>query len=91
VITVASRELKNRLGRYLRLVREGEEVRVTDRGEPVAFIVPFLSEGGSGIDDLRRVVAKGSVTLASGRLQRSRPVVLTHGPSIAQMIAGDRR
>ena len=38
--TVGSRELKNRLGRYLRLVRRGETILVTDRGKPVAHIVP---------------------------------------------------
>ena len=31
--TVGSRELKNRLGRYLGLVRRGETIIVTDRGK----------------------------------------------------------
>lgn len=91
MITVASRELKNRLGKYLRLVRAGEPVRVTDRGHPVACIVPMASETGSGADDLVRVLARGGVTLGTGRLQRSKPVVLNAGPSVAEMIAEDRR
>jgi len=33
---VGVRELKNRLSEYLRLVRGGEEILVTDRGEVVA-------------------------------------------------------
>lgn len=33
---VGVRELKNRLSEYLRLVREGEDILVTDRGEVVA-------------------------------------------------------
>ena len=33
---VGVRELKNRLSEYLRLVRHGEEILVTDRGEVVA-------------------------------------------------------
>lgn len=33
---VGVRELKNRLSEYLRLVRAGEEILVTDRGEVVA-------------------------------------------------------
>jgi hypothetical protein len=33
---VGVRELKNRLSEYLRLVRNGEEVLITDRGEVVA-------------------------------------------------------
>jgi antitoxin (DNA-binding transcriptional repressor) of toxin-antitoxin stability system len=36
VKTVGVRELKNRLSEYLRLVRRGERVLVTDRGQVVA-------------------------------------------------------
>lgn len=34
--TVGIRELKSRLSEYLRLVRGGEEVLITDRGEVIA-------------------------------------------------------
>jgi len=37
---VGIRELKNRLSEYLRLVREGEVVMVTDRGEAIAELRP---------------------------------------------------
>ena len=36
MIAVGVRELKNRLSEYLRRVRGGEEILVTDRGEVVA-------------------------------------------------------
>jgi len=35
---VGIRELKNRLSEYIRMVRSGEEILVTDRGEVVAEI-----------------------------------------------------
>lgn len=38
--TVGVRELKNRLSEYIRQVRSGEGVLVTDRGEVVAEISP---------------------------------------------------
>jgi antitoxin (DNA-binding transcriptional repressor) of toxin-antitoxin stability system len=38
--TVGVRELKNRLSEYIRYVRSGEGVLVTDRGEVVAEISP---------------------------------------------------
>ena len=38
--TVGVRELKNRLSEYLRQVRSGETVLVTDRGEVVAELTP---------------------------------------------------
>jgi antitoxin (DNA-binding transcriptional repressor) of toxin-antitoxin stability system len=36
MIAVGIRELKNRLSEYLRMVRRGEEILVTDRGEVIA-------------------------------------------------------
>jgi antitoxin (DNA-binding transcriptional repressor) of toxin-antitoxin stability system len=38
--TVGVRELKNRLSEYIRRVRSGEGVLVTDRGEVVAELSP---------------------------------------------------
>ncbi len=40
VQTVGVRELKNRLSEYLRRVRLGERILVTDRGEVVAELLP---------------------------------------------------
>ena len=42
---VGIRELKNRLSEYIRLVREGEVVMVTDRGEVVAELRPPVAGG----------------------------------------------
>jgi prevent-host-death family protein len=38
--TVGIRELKNRLSEYLRRVKAGETVIITQRGEPVGQIMP---------------------------------------------------
>ena len=38
--TVGLRELKNRLSEYIRQVRSGEGVLVTDRGQVVAELAP---------------------------------------------------
>jgi prevent-host-death family protein len=93
VVTVASKELKNRLGKYLSIVRGGESVRITDRGRPVACILPASTpQEQQTAELLATLVAKGSVTLGSGKLpQRRKPAVLTPGKSIAEMIAEDRR
>jgi antitoxin (DNA-binding transcriptional repressor) of toxin-antitoxin stability system len=37
---VGLRELKNRLSEYVRIVRGGEGIQVTDRGQVVAELVP---------------------------------------------------
>jgi prevent-host-death family protein len=56
--SVGLRELKNRLSEYVREVRAGEAVLVTDRGEVVAELVP----PGSAAD--KRGVRSGLVAFA---------------------------
>ena len=58
--TVGLRELKNRLSEYVREVRSGEAVLVTDRGEVVAELVP----PGQATD--ARAAPSGLVALARG-------------------------
>lgn len=54
--TVSVSELKARLSHYLRVVKQGGEVQVLDRGIPVARLAPVNTEG----DDTReRLVAAG--------------------------------
>jgi prevent-host-death family protein len=61
--TVGLRELKNRLSEYVRDVRSGDGVLVTDRGEVVAELVP------PGQATYGRGVPSGIVALArAGRL-----------------------
>jgi prevent-host-death family protein len=62
---VGVRELKTRLGSYLRQVRRGQTIVVTDRGEPVAELRP-ISAAKSGVGaELDRLVALGRLTRAS--------------------------
>ena len=57
---VGARELKVRLGTYLRRVREGQTLVITDRGQPVAELRPITAE--VGIDTiLAKLEASGSV------------------------------
>jgi prevent-host-death family protein len=59
--TVGSRELKIRLGTYLRRVRNGQRLVVTDRGHPVAELRPI--EAGTATDAiLAELEARGMVT-----------------------------
>jgi prevent-host-death family protein len=73
--SVGLRELKNRLSEYVREVRSGEGVLVTDRGEVVAELLPpgqALDESGvpSG---LMALVRKGQLTLGASNEARLYP------------------
>jgi prevent-host-death family protein len=41
MIRTSSSQLKAKLGRFMRAVRSGHEIIVTDRDEPVARLVPY--------------------------------------------------
>jgi prevent-host-death family protein len=58
---VGARELKVRLGTYLRRVRQGHRLVVTDRGQPVAELRPIGGEAGAGAV-LAELDARGVVT-----------------------------
>ena len=64
---VTLKELKNRLSAYLRHVKNGEVVLVTDRGKVVAELrQPRVDRPPSTLDDaLERLHAKGVLALAS--------------------------
>ncbi|HEY5047066.1 MAG TPA: type II toxin-antitoxin system prevent-host-death family antitoxin [Rhizomicrobium sp.] len=67
--TVGLRELKNHLSEYVRYVRDGETVSVTDRGEVVAELVPPRRQEGipSGLEEM---ATRGEVRLGK-RLTRA--------------------
>jgi prevent-host-death family protein len=93
MVTVASKELKNRLGRYLQMVKEGQTVRITDRGTPIGCILPLAKPAqAQEFAQLSRLLAAGGITLGTGKLRkRWKPAQLKAGPSTAEMIAEERR
>ena len=90
--TVGSRELKNRLGQYLKMARRGETLTVTDRGKPVAQIVPVNPNGelrGSLDDVLKQMEAEGHLRLGKRPFRRFKPVRVK-GKPLSEIILEDR-
>lgn len=63
-ITIGIRELQQHASRYLRRVRAGETITVTDRGEPIAEIRPIPHKETV----LERLVREGRARPAQGDL-----------------------
>lgn len=65
-------DLKARMSEYLARVKSGEEVLVTDRGRPVARLVPVgietMADDETERTRLRPMEREGLVRLGSGRL-----------------------
>jgi len=90
---VGSREFKNRLGRYLRAVRKGQTLLITDRGTPVAKVSPPEQDFDSQLtftDVLKKLEAEGKIRLAKRPLGKFRAVKIKGKPA-SQTILEDRR
>jgi antitoxin (DNA-binding transcriptional repressor) of toxin-antitoxin stability system len=74
---VGLRELKNRLSEYVRQVRKGEGVLVTDRGEVVAELAPpGRSAGDAAIPaGLVALARQGLVTLGAANSSEVYPAL----------------
>ena len=66
--TAAVSELKDSLSEYLAKVKAGEELLVTDRGQPVARIVPVVRTGEGIPSHLRALERAGLVRVGTGAL-----------------------
>lgn len=87
---VGVREFKTRLGRYLRQVRAGRTLTVTDRGVPVATIAPVDMTGQSAEERLSRLRAEGTVTGAGRPLSRTVNQIEGRGPLFSATIGEER-
>ncbi len=71
--SVGVRELRQRASELLRLVAQGEKVEITDRGHPVALLVP-LPDG----TPLERMQAAGDIEAATqDHADLPKPLVLS--------------
>ncbi len=86
--TVGIRELRHDLSGYLRRVKGGERLVVTDRNRPVALLTPLPEDE----DPWERLIAEGKVTPATGRIQDLPPPLKQDGgPTLSETLEEMRR
>lgn len=86
IVEAGVRELRDHLSRYLKLVREGAEVTVTDHGRAVARLVPLDRPR-----PLERLIAEGIVTPRPAAKQpRTRRPIQALG-TVSDLVAEQRR
>jgi prevent-host-death family protein len=86
--TVGIRELKSRLSHYLRQVKGGATLLITDRGRPIGRIVP----AGLPLEDRLQTMVEAGLVAWSGRsLPSTRPVATIQGQqTVADLLLEDR-
>jgi prevent-host-death family protein len=78
---VGIRQLRNQLSKWVARVRNGEEVTITDRGKPVARLVPV--DGESKFD---RLVHEGVITPARSKRRTIAKPVDVPGVALSEFI-----
>ncbi len=81
---IGVRELRQHASRYLTRVANGETLEVTDRGRPVARLVPI------GSDAWTDLVAAGKVTLAADNADIAEEVPGDYGIDASAKLANLR-
>ncbi|MEK7402855.1 MAG: type II toxin-antitoxin system prevent-host-death family antitoxin [Gemmatimonadota bacterium] len=87
---VGSRELKTRLGAYLRRVRDGDVILVTDRSEPIAELRPIAGSADPALAALRKAAAAGLVTLPRQRAVARFAAIASRGRTASSAVLSDR-
>lgn len=88
-VTVGTRELKNRLSEYLRRVKAGEMITVTERGKPIGQIVPVWPTLKARLEQLVQV---GIVEWSGERLPPYQPKAANRSRKLlSELVAEERR
>jgi prevent-host-death family protein len=86
---VGIRELKNKLSHYLKAVRQGEKLAVTDRGAVIAYITP--AEKSDEYERLVRLIRDQKASWKGGKPAGSKHPAKTSGKPISQIVIEERR
>ena len=85
MITVGIRELKNNLSYYLRGVKKGRPVTITERGQSVAILMPAETSADASL------AGKGIGTWKGGKPKGGSRSAVVKGKPVSQIVVDERR
>lgn len=89
--TVGIRELKAQLSNYVRRVKAGDTVVITERGKAVGRIVPIGPAQPAVEERLQAMIREGVIEWDGRKLEPREPVAEARGPYIvADLLIEDR-
>ncbi len=83
---VGIRALRQNLSVYLRRIHHGERFEVTDRGRPVALLVPLAGKESP----LEKLIAQGRATAPKGDLLDLEPPAGEASNTVSEALIADR-
>lgn len=85
---VGTRELKNNLSEYLRRVKAGQVIIITERGRAIGQILPI---GATTQERMQALAASGLLKWSGRKLKPRRPTVVNRGPRLASDLVSEGR
>ena len=90
MIKIGLREANVRFSKYVNMVKKGQEIVLTDRGNPVAVIKPVSAKKETEEERLTHLEDQGILKRASGgKFPLPKPVVLG-GKSLSKIVEEER-
>ena len=87
--TVGIRDLKSNLSRYLKKVKTGERIVITDRKREVAILSPF---GGKTLEDkLLHLTGQGVISWSGSKPIGIKERIHISGGKVSEAVLEDRR
>lgn len=90
-VTVGVRELKAQLSAYLRQVKAGQTIVITERGTPIGRITPAGAHLLTIEEKMQRLVDAGLVEWSGQKPEPFEPVAVNDGPVLASDLVVEMR
>jgi len=89
--TIGIRKLKENLSRYMKRVKTGERIIVTDRRKEIAIIIPLAKKAGEE-EKIYELIRHGVVACWAGGKPEGMPArIVSRGKSVSSAVIEDRR
>ncbi|MEI6258827.1 MAG: type II toxin-antitoxin system Phd/YefM family antitoxin [Deltaproteobacteria bacterium] len=85
---IGIRELKENMSRYMKQVRTGERIIVTDRKNDIAIIMPIGIK--SGEEKLYQFIQRGMASWSGGTPEGMPSRIISKGKSVSSAVVEDR-
>ncbi|MFH1581516.1 MAG: type II toxin-antitoxin system prevent-host-death family antitoxin [Pseudomonadota bacterium] len=87
--TIGIRELKENLSRYMKRVRSGEKIIVTDRKKEIAIIMPLEKKPREA--KIYQLIQRGMACWSGGKPEGMPTRIVSRGNSVSNAVVEDRR
>ncbi len=87
-LRIGTRELRNKLSAYLRRIKNGETIIVTEHGKPIGQIIPIEA---SLQERMKALQAAGFLEWSGKKLEPRQPTIVNRGPKPASELISEGR